>query len=69
MTAVFSIELILKVIAKGFVLGKRAYLRDPWNILDLVVVVVGLIDVAVDLVSRDPTNRILMRLKVLRTLP
>ena len=30
---VFSIEMILKIIAMGFVWGKHSYLRDPWNIV------------------------------------
>lgn len=30
---VFSIEMILKIIAMGFVLGEYSYLRDPWNIV------------------------------------
>lgn len=31
--------MILKIIGKGFVLNKGAYLRDAWNILDFVIVV------------------------------
>ena len=39
--AIYTIEMILKIIAKGFALHKFAYLRDPWNWLDFVVVILG----------------------------
>jgi voltage-dependent calcium channel L type alpha-1D len=35
---IFILESLLKVIAKGFVMHKNAYLRDGWNVLDFVVV-------------------------------
>ena len=38
---VYTLEMILKVLARGFVLHKHAYLRDPWNRLDFVVVMFG----------------------------
>lgn len=38
---VYTFELVFKVIAKGFMLNKYSYLRNRWNILDLVVVVSG----------------------------
>ena len=42
MTFIFTIEVIVKVIAKGFLFnGKKSYLRDPGNILDLFIVVVA----------------------------
>jgi len=37
--ALFTIEMVLKVIAWGFFLDKRTYLRDLWNWLDFIVVV------------------------------
>jgi hypothetical protein len=34
-TTIFTLEMILKIIARGFVFcGKKSYIRDPWNILD-----------------------------------
>ncbi|GLC62201.1 Caveolin-2 [Pleodorina starrii] len=38
---VFTWEMILKVISMGFVLRKGTYLRDGWNVLDCLVVVMG----------------------------
>jgi hypothetical protein len=37
----FSIEAIIKIIALGFISSKEGYLRDPWNVLDFLVVVLG----------------------------
>ena len=31
--AIFSVEMVLKIIALGFVLLPYTYLRDPWNIV------------------------------------
>lgn len=42
-TVLFTLEFVLKVIAQGFVLGRGAYLRDSWNIIDFLVVVTALL--------------------------
>ncbi|XP_048583288.1 sodium channel protein 1 brain-like isoform X2 [Nematostella vectensis] len=39
--AIYTIEMFLKIIAKGFLFHEYAYLRDPWNWLDFVVVFLG----------------------------
>ena len=39
--AAFTIEMVIKVIALGFVMGKHTYLRNGWNILDFTVVIFG----------------------------
>ena len=33
----FTIEMIMKIIAKGFILHKYAYLRNGWNIIDFII--------------------------------
>ncbi|CAE8622279.1 unnamed protein product, partial [Polarella glacialis] len=43
LTAIFTLECMLKVIAWGFFVDKKSYLRDYWNILDFVVVVSGIV--------------------------
>lgn len=62
MTALFFIEMALKICAHGFVLMPKAYLRSAWNILDFVVVVISMIQ----LVTNDSGN--LESLRSLRTL-
>ena len=34
----FTIEMFMKIIALGFVVGRFTYLRDPWNVLDFIIV-------------------------------
>eukprot|EP00752_Nemacystus_decipiens_P011295 g10037.t1 len=62
MTALFFIEMTLKICAHGFALMPKAYLRSAWNILDFVVVVISMIQ----LVTNDSAN--LESLRSLRTL-
>uniref|UniRef100_A0A914W0Y1 Voltage-dependent L-type calcium channel subunit alpha n=1 Tax=Plectus sambesii TaxID=2011161 RepID=A0A914W0Y1_9BILA len=40
---VFTFECILKIIALGFLFHPGAYLRNAWNSLDFVIVVIGLV--------------------------
>jgi hypothetical protein len=37
-TGVFTIEALFKIITYGFVVNKQSYLRNPWNIIDFIVV-------------------------------
>ena len=39
-TVVFATECLLKVIAYGFMKGRHAYIRDGWNVLDFIIVVI-----------------------------
>jgi len=34
----------MKIIAMGFIIHKNSYLRDTWNWLDFIVVVVGIVE-------------------------
>lgn len=44
LTILFTVEMILKILAQGLILHKNAYLRDAWNWLDFVVVVTGIME-------------------------
>lgn len=39
--AAFTLEMVIKVTALGFVIGKHTYLRNGWNVLDFIVVIFG----------------------------
>jgi hypothetical protein len=39
--ALYTTEMVLKILGMGFVLNENSYLRDGWNIIDFVVVIVG----------------------------
>ena len=38
---IFTVESGMKIVAYGFLLHPGAYLRNGWNILDFVIVVIG----------------------------
>lgn len=40
-TALFSIECSMKIVAMGLIGEKGAYLMDPWNWMDFIVVSIG----------------------------
>lgn len=54
----------MKVISYGFIFHRNSYLRDGWNWMDFVVVVIGWIE----LVPEIPNLRGLRTLRVLRPL-
>jgi len=41
-TGIFIVEMLVKIMAMGLIFHKNAYLRDYWNWLDFIVVVIGL---------------------------
>jgi hypothetical protein len=50
-TGVFMIEALLKIIACGFLVNKKSYLRNPWNIIDFIVVFSALLSIALTSVA------------------
>ena len=44
LSLIFIVECLLKIIGMGFVTHKLSYLRNPWNILDFIVVIPSLLD-------------------------
>ncbi len=39
--ALYTLEIVIKVIGMGFVINEGSYLRDPWNVMDIVIVFFG----------------------------
>nr|CCA18882.1 similar to sodium channel putative [Albugo laibachii Nc14] len=70
-TALFTVECALKIIAMGFIRSKGAYLRDAWNVLDFVVVLMSLIGIlpSIPNVSAIRTIRVLRPLRSLSMIP
>jgi hypothetical protein len=70
-TALFTAESALKIFAMGFLLAPGCYLTDPWNWLDLLVVVAGLLGLmpGVPKFSALRTFRVLRPLKSLNAVP
>jgi hypothetical protein len=44
----FTLEMMVKIIAEGFLMHKNAYMRSAWNLLDFLVVVTGWVALFVD---------------------
>eukprot|EP00941_MAST-03F_sp_MAST-3F-sp1_P005593 g5593.t1 len=68
MTMAFNFEMICKVITLGFAFHERAYIRDPWNVLDFVIVCVSNIVLAASDIPGLKSLRSLRTLRVLRPL-
>lgn len=69
-STIFAIEMIVKMLSMGFILGRNAYWRSAWNILDGVVVMVSLLDMfeAGSSMKALKTLRILRALRPLRVI-
>ncbi|XP_037387927.1 calcium channel, voltage-dependent, L type, alpha 1D subunit, a isoform X3 [Pygocentrus nattereri] len=50
---IFTIETFLKIIAYGLVMHQNAYVRNGWNMLDFVIVVIGLFSVVLEVLTKD----------------
>ncbi len=49
-TAVFAVEMVLKVIDLGIIFHPKSYLRDIWNIMDSVVVICAIVSMVLNAV-------------------
>ncbi|XP_077173314.1 voltage-dependent T-type calcium channel subunit alpha-1H isoform X2 [Paroedura picta] len=69
-TAIFVVEMMVKVVALGFFSGKHTYLQSSWNVLDGILVFVSVIDIIVSMASAGGAKilGILRVLRLLRTL-
>ena len=45
-SVIFLIECIIKIMAMGFVTHKNAYIRDAWNIMDFLIVIISVVSFA-----------------------
>lgn len=69
--AIYSCEMVIKIIAKGFVLNKYTYLRNPWNWLDFVVITSGYATIGMEVgnLAGLRTFRVLRALKTVSIMP
>ena len=67
-TIVFTIEMLVKMIASGVYFEQEAYLKDGWNVMDFVVVVVSLVSLIPGMGSNVSALRVIRVLRPLRTL-
>ncbi|XP_044038176.1 voltage-dependent T-type calcium channel subunit alpha-1H-like isoform X2 [Siniperca chuatsi] len=69
-SAVFLVEMLLKVLALGLLFGKESYCRSSWNVVDGLLVILSLVHISVSLANKGKHNKlgILKVLRLLRTL-
>ncbi|XP_061566903.1 sodium channel protein type 4 subunit alpha B-like [Cololabis saira] len=70
-TGIYTFEASVKVLSRGFCLGKFTFLKDPWNWLDFMVISMAYLTEFVDLgnVSALRTFRVLRALKTITVIP
>ena len=69
MTIAFTFEATVKIISLGFAFsGKGSYIRNPWNILDFIIVASALLGVIAGDASKLSFIKALRILKILRPL-
>ena len=68
---IYTIEMIIKVLAKGFILNNYTYLRNPWNWLDFLVISSGYLTSFIDMgnLAGLRTFRVLRALKTVSIMP
>ena len=42
----YTLEAALKIIGLGFIIDENAYIKDPWNCLDIIIVIISWASVA-----------------------
>ena len=65
---IFTLEAVIKIIALGFVMGKNTYLKDPWNVIDFLIVVTALLDFFQGFIGGVVSLKSLRVLRILRPL-
>ena len=68
---IYTTEMIIKVLAKGFILNNYTYLRNPWNWLDFIVIASGYLTTFIDMgnLAGLRTFRVLRALKTVSIMP
>ena len=65
----FTVEMVLNIVHLGLVLHPGSYLRNPWNMLDFVVVVTGILSLPeLNLIPGGGAMKALKAMRVLRPL-
>ncbi|XP_072770549.1 sodium channel, voltage-gated, type I-like, alpha isoform X2 [Nerophis lumbriciformis] len=70
-TGIYTFESLVKILARGFCIGKFTFLRDPWNWLDFSVIVMAYVTEFVNLgnFSALRTFRVLRAFKAISVIP
>ena len=66
---IYTAEMIIKVVARGFLLSDYSYLRSPWNWLDLSVILSGFLTSFLGNLTGLRAFRVLRALKTVSIVP
>jgi len=64
---IFTIEMVMKIIALGFIAGEHSYLKEAWNLMDFVIVLISWVTLFFG-ESNVSAIRALRALRTLRTI-
>lgn len=67
-TIFFTLEFLVKILADGLIFTPNAYMRSPWNLIDLLVLIALWIELIAFLKNDGDLSRIVRGLKALRAL-
>ena len=67
-TCCFILEAMIKIITQGLWMHKNAYLRDGWNIVDFVVVLISVFEITVTIIGIDIGSSGIRGLRALRVI-
>lgn len=65
---IFLLEMLCKVIAKGFILHKKAYLRSFWNIIDCFATVYSILELITPSLGKMVILRVIRLLRILNNI-
>ncbi|XP_068452613.1 sodium channel protein type 4 subunit alpha B-like isoform X2 [Clinocottus analis] len=69
-TAVYALEATVKVLSRGFCVGRFSFLRDPWNWLDVMAIITGFLSELLDFGDKASVVRTIPRvLKIITVIP
>ena len=66
---IYTVEMVVKVLAKGFIMDRYTYLRNPWNWLDFIVIVSGFLTSIIGNLAPLRAFRVLRALKTISIVP
>ncbi|XP_008296940.1 voltage-dependent T-type calcium channel subunit alpha-1H-like [Stegastes partitus] len=69
-SAVFLVEMFVKVVALGLLIGRESYCRSAWNVIDGVLVITSFIHILIEVLTPDNSNMltVLTVFRLVRTL-
>uniref|UniRef100_A0A671XV84 EF-hand domain-containing protein n=2 Tax=Sparus aurata TaxID=8175 RepID=A0A671XV84_SPAAU len=68
-TAIYTFEAIVKIVARGFCVGKFTFLRDPWNWLDFIIIILAFVSEFTDLHKFSVLSLAARVLKIIPVIP